>query len=732
MLTKIKNLIKIGNNQEALASLQQMNFSSEDDASVLNIYLEIYLNLNLLNEAKSTLAKVLNIYPNSMDGQISLARYLIKIKNVEKAKIVLTDLNSKYPEQDRILFLLGVCEHELNNIEQSFEWLDRSLKINPENAEALIIRGLNSQKINLLDDAFDDLSKASKIKDHLQTKLYPTLGELGLKLSKFEDADNIYKRLIVANRTNGLFWSRRAYANFRMGFYRKALRAFKVSLSLDSKGADLYNLGGGIYRSLHKYNDAVKFYVKALSENPNNLESLNNIALTYRAMGAQDKALEILKHAHSRHPESAEVLTNLGNVHKDLGNFEESENFLKRALTKRPDLEGIYENLAELYETYNKLNELKNLLETGKLKLGSLNADLLLYQSIYLARTGKVVDALKCVNSISEHSISTTRQTKFHFQKAKYAAANGQYELSFKSFDRMNEIKREHHLFNKKAAEVYVTAQTKQLQLLKKNTYLKQNGGTLNGRKINFLVGFPRSGTTLLDNILSSHSRVVVFEELPAVHSAKKLLLADGSYDFITSFPDIKKCNEARNHYFEVLFNGRTFDANEVLIDKLPLNIFELPIISYLFPDAKIIFAVRHPLDAVLSAWQQDFHLNPAMANLTELKSTAILYDLAMSTFFSTRQSRGLSSVIVKYENVVKNLKSEIQDVLNLLNLNWENNLNQYYTTALQKGRITTPSYTQVTQPLYEDSMYKHRHYLKQLEPYNVMLSKWIDEFGYS
>ena len=146
-----------------------------------------------------------------------------------------------------------------------------------------------------------------------------------------------------------------------------------------------------------------------------------------------------------------------------------------------------------------------------------------------------------------------------------------------------------------------------------------------------FLIGFPRSGTTLLDTILRSHPNIEVIEEKPFISTIEKLI----KEKFSTKLYNLYSLSEdkiilLRKQYLELLRKCAIKEAS-LIIDKLPLHTASLPLINLLFPNAKIIFTHRHPYDTVLSCFQQSFKPNSAMANLVSLKSSSIMYDQVMN-----------------------------------------------------------------------------------------------------
>ena len=148
-----------------------------------------------------------------------------------------------------------------------------------------------------------------------------------------------------------------------------------------------------------------------------------------------------------------------------------------------------------------------------------------------------------------------------------------------------------------------------------------------------FLIGFPRSGTTLLDTILRSHKDIEVIEEKPLMFTIENLI----KEKFSIKLENIFNISEdqiiiLREKYIELLRQYKTKNVN-LFIDKLPLHTVSLPLINLIFPTAKIIFTHRHPYDTVLSCFQQSFKPNIAMANLVSLKSSSIMYDQVMNSW---------------------------------------------------------------------------------------------------
>ena len=235
-----------------------------------------------------------------------------------------------------------------------------------------------------------------------------------------------------------------------------------------------------------------------------------------------------------------------------------------------------------------------------------------------------------------------------------------------------------------------------------------------------------------MDTILRSHSNIDVVEEQPLVRSSKAFVEKSGYPEIGQALPQEVIAGARKAYITELDKHREPTDNNSILIDKLPLNLLRVPLIHQLYPRAKFILALRHPLDTILSCWMQHFKLNVAMANMVELDRTVEFYCCAMETFKICRAKYNLSVHQIKYEDLLEDLSGETSALLKFLNLDWEDQMENYQDTALKRGRINTPSYSQVVQPIYKDAKYRWLNYEKHLTKYITQVEPWINEFDYS
>lgn len=241
-----------------------------------------------------------------------------------------------------------------------------------------------------------------------------------------------------------------------------------------------------------------------------------------------------------------------------------------------------------------------------------------------------------------------------------------------------------------------------------------------------FLVGFPRSGTTLLDQILSSHSGIVCLEESEHFGGALSDVIVDPARAFSPGSLSRDEIDHVRASYWQRVHAP----TGAIVVDKFPLNIVVLPLIKRVFPNAKIIFALRDPRDVVLSCFQQRFTINAAMAQFLELERAGAYYDQVMGLFELCRARLGLDLHQVRYEDVVADLEDAARSLCAFLGVVFEPAMLDYRSTALKRD-IATPSARQVIEPLYNRSVERWRRYEEELKPVLSVLAPWAELYGY-
>ena len=245
------------------------------------------------------------------------------------------------------------------------------------------------------------------------------------------------------------------------------------------------------------------------------------------------------------------------------------------------------------------------------------------------------------------------------------------------------------------------------------------------------MLGFPRSGTTLLENVLATHPDVETFEEtsalVVAIDRIERVVLGK-----IAPEPLEITFGDARDRYYSELDLLRKKPEARVLVDKMPIRTADTAFLVKLFPEWKYIFSIRHPYDVVLSCFKQRFQPNPAMENFRTIDDSIRLYDFAMSEWFKHHTMDDPNVHYVRYDQLVTNFEPVTRGVLDFLGVPWDDAVRDFSKTAENRA-AKTPSYQKVRQGLSigVQTQWKNYRFAFQSDA-GKLLKKWAEFFGYA
>jgi tetratricopeptide (TPR) repeat protein len=245
-----------------------------------------------------------------------------------------------------------------------------------------------------------------------------------------------------------------------------------------------------------------------------------------------------------------------------------------------------------------------------------------------------------------------------------------------------------------------------------------------------FVLGFPRSGTTLLEVVLEGHPRVVSLEE----HES----LIDGIQEFMRQPGDLARLLRAppavldalRDSYWHRVASAGVDVRDRVFVDKNPLNTLKLPLIARLFPQARILVACRDPRDVVLSCFRHRFRMSAPIFELLTLEGAAAYYDAVMRVLVECMRALPLDIRLVRHEDVVTAFTPEMRAICEFLQLEWVPAMEDFASRA-QRREILTPSAAQLARGLNASGVGHWRRYQKQLAPVLPLLGHWVSHFHF-
>jgi len=254
------------------------------------------------------------------------------------------------------------------------------------------------------------------------------------------------------------------------------------------------------------------------------------------------------------------------------------------------------------------------------------------------------------------------------------------------------------------------------------------DGGQIAARHV-FLVGFPRSGTTLLENALTGHPDIAALEEADALARCGGDLLADSAHLQRLAQLTGEEARAAREIYWtRVRALAPEAASAKVFIDKMPVQTVALPLITKLFPDAKILFARRDPRDVVLSCFRRLFGINTVMSQFLTLDGAARYYDQVMRLAVLYGEKLLLDLHIVRHEDLVADFDRELSRILDFFGLPWDARVRDFEQRAIWSR---TPSATQIARGLNAEGVGAWRRFQGELAPVLPLLEPWVARFGY-
>lgn len=246
-----------------------------------------------------------------------------------------------------------------------------------------------------------------------------------------------------------------------------------------------------------------------------------------------------------------------------------------------------------------------------------------------------------------------------------------------------------------------------------------------------FLLGFLRSGTTLLEQVLGSHPDVAVLEERETLSDfAPAFLMEKDGLERLAAQSE-EELSKIRAQYWERVREFGGEPAGKVFIDKQPLNTFNLPVIAKLFPNAKILFALRDPRDVVFSCFRRHFEVNATMFEFLRLDDAARFYDIVMRVGTTSLAKFPMSVHQHKYEDMVEDFETQVRAVCEFIGIAWDDSMRNFSESAKAR-EIRSPSVLQVRRKLYREGMDQWRKYERQIASILPILAPWAEKFGYS
>lgn len=520
-----------------------------------------------------------------------------------------------------------------------------------------------------------------------------------------------------------------------------AIASYQTAIHLMPKLADAHYLLGLALHEQGFISESINSLQNALHERPTFPEALAELGAIHVELGQVEIGLKTLQRAAVLRPSDALILGNISHALRLQGEDHAALTTFRDALNLAPDSLDLMAGLAGLLEKTGKTVEAQELVTRGlNAAPGHIAFNLIAAQLD--RRNQRLQQAADRLEGLLLHSLPIDSSADIELELGQIYDQMGD---AARAFPKIVEGKR------KKAATTLGCDVVGSRAYLDRLTRIRQLATPALAAKLHiqisqpsqeqasplapvFLIGFPRSGTTLMEQILDSHPQIQAMEEKSAVSLMVNRaldMLNEQQYSTLADL-DEAQLTELRQLYFAEAAKYLSLSPGNLLIDKMPLNTIGVPVIARVFPDAKFILAIRHPCDVSLSCLMQNFAVNASMAHFFTIEDTAHLYAQVMGAWLHYAKLLPLHYHQIRYEDLIEDVPTESRHLLDFLGVPWDDAVLKHTDHARQRGAINTPSYHQVVQPIYQRSKYRWTRYEQQLAGVLPILEPFIEQFGYA
>lgn len=569
--------------------------------------------------------------------------------------------------------------------------------------------------------------------DPMDVEAWVKLSVVRQRLGQYSEAEASGRRAVMLAPNLAVARHTLAVALQCRGKLEEAVAGYREAIRLQPDYADSHYLLGNALMETGGLHEAETHLRRAIGLRPDFFEALSDLGAVLLMMGRVDEAPVILQRALVLRPESPEALANLANLLERDERVEEALALYRRALRAQPDSPDVLAKQAELLEKTGRLAEAADAIGRG-LAREPEHPVLNLVAARLDRREGRYAEAAARLEAALSRPMPQDTSGNIHLLLGQLYDRLGQTE---KVLGHLAEGKR-------RTASAADPGGASRLRFMEKidtakawlNDRLAAAAGTGPASPVDapiFLIGFPRSGTTLLEQILGSHPALQAMEEKPAAAAMEQAFLAmTGGGAGALADLDREQVATLRQAYFDEAARHVERRPGTLLVDKLPLNTVRVPLLWRVFPEARFILAIRHPCDVTLSCLMQNFGANDAMAGFVSLEGVAEIYTRVMGAWREYAEHLPLHWHRIRYEDMVTNFEPEARALLEFLGVGWSDAVLDHTRHARQRAVINTPSYHQVTQPIYQHARYRWKRYEKEFAPVMEALRPFIEDFGYS
>ena len=635
------------------------------------------LNNNSLNEAAEQLNTILQKDSQNIEALTLLIQISIKQSNPREAlkinKLLLSVLpeNKEYLEQ--IVKIYKYLSDNLNYIKS----LENLHNIHPTIETA---RELSNQYLNNNDE---------------------------------EQANEIIQSFFEKNKNYADLYKGIRHA--KSGRFKLAEECYKKVLSKDKNNVDALRLLGLVAYRLKNYNVAEKLFINSLQLNPYFSLAWDNLAKLYRIQNKLSKSIPAFENLIKLDSNNFEALVSLGTIYTKLARYDDGIDSYKKALLINPNNARVYLSLGHVLKTLGRRDECEKAYEDA-IKHFYLSGEA--YWSLANLKTYMFSDdQIKNMENALQEDMHPDELIQMHFALGKAYESRKDYAASFNNYQKGNWNQRKKIDYNSENQKI---STDEQINFFTTNRDLLNKHVGHSASDPIFILGLPRAGSTLIEQILSSHSQIEGTQELPNIlTTSKKIRMQNETVGYPQNILNLSNNEFIKlgKDYIEDTRWARS--SKPFFIDKMPNNFFHIGLIKLILPNAKIIDARRNPLDGCFSCFKQYFAKGQHFTY--DLDDIARYYKdyLRLMDFWNSLYPDAIYTA--QYEHIISNPETEIKSLLKYCNVDFEDSCLEFYKS---NRPVKTASSEQVRQPIYKSGLDYWKNYSDNL---TILTNHFLD-----
>ena len=626
-------------------------------------------NNNNLNECIEQLEEILTIHSTNLEALNMLLDINIKINKAAEAlkiikKLIRLDPNKK-EHQEKLIKL-----HQFLNDEQAYQ-------------SALIEFHKNFPSI-----------QTARI-----------ISNIHIENDREEESDQVIQNFFESDKTYGELY--KGIRHVKAGRLKLAEESYKKVLKKDKSNIDALRLLGLLAFKTKDYEIAERLFLKVLQLDPSFSLAWDNLAKLYRIQNKLLKSIPAFENLIKLDPRNFEALVSLGTVYIKLSKYHEGIKLYEESLKIKPENPRVYLSLGHALKTIGE-REKSEAAYQNAIKYFSLSGEA--YWSLANLKTYEFSDKeiINMESSLTKN-IHPNEMTQMHFALGKAYESKRQFDKSFKHYAEGNWQQRKQISYN---AEDYKISIDELIDFFDKNKNLYNSKAQSNFDDPIFILGLPRSGSTMIEQILSSHSLIEGTQELPNILAiSRDIKLIDQKKGYPQNLLGLNQSyfDDLGKKYIDETKWARS--SKPFFIDKMPNNFVHIGLIKLILPKAKIIDARRNPMDTCFSCFKQYFAKGQHFTY--DLDDIARYYKDYVRLMDYWKKLFPEEIFTIHYEQVIDNPNDRIRDLLEFCNVKFEDNCINFHKS---KRPVKTASSEQVRQPMYKTGLDYWKNYSNNLD----------------